>query len=163
MKIADSHSKDPELAQIKAHPGVIVFGCFLASVFARHMWQLDLAPEILAASRYIGLSLEVVGLAVLIFSYTSMARAKTTIDPSQHSSKVVTTGLYAYSRNPIYLGWFLLIAGIGFRNGSLFVLLIAVTMILLLYWAVVIEEEKYLERKFGEEYLSYKKSVRRWL
>lgn len=39
----------------------------------------------------------------------------------------------------------------------------ALTMILLLYWAVILEEEKYLENRFGEEYLRYKKSVRRWL
>jgi len=92
-----------------------------------------------------------------------MARAKTTIDPNVHSSKIVTSGIYAYSRNPIYLGWFVLIAGRGFMNASLLVLLVAVTMLLLLYWAVIVEEEKYLESKFGEEYLSYKKRVRRWL
>jgi protein-S-isoprenylcysteine O-methyltransferase Ste14 len=43
------------------------------------------------------------------------------------------------------------------------VLVIAVTMVLLLNWAVVVEEEAYLEKRFGEEYLRYKKHVRRWL
>ena len=100
---------------------------------------------------------------MLLVSYGSMAVARTTIDPSEHSSKVVTSGLYAYSRNPIYLGWFLVIAGIGLRNASLLVLVIAVTMVLLLYWAVIVEEEAYLEKRFGDEYLRYKKSVRRWL
>ena len=100
---------------------------------------------------------------MLVLAYRSMAMAKTTINPSEHSSKVVTSGIYAYSRNPIYLGWFILIAGIGFRNANPFVLAMALTMILLLYWAVILEEEKYLENRFGEEYLRYKKSVRRWL
>ena len=99
----------------------------------------------------------------MLMSYGSMVAARTTIDPSEHSSKVVTSGLYAYSRNPIYLGWFLLIAGVGFRNASLLVLVIAVTMVLLLYQAVIVEEEAYLEKRFGDEYLRYKKSVRRWL
>jgi protein-S-isoprenylcysteine O-methyltransferase Ste14 len=103
------------------------------------------------------------GVAVLLMSYGSLAAARTTIDPSEHSSKFVTSGLYAYSRNPIYLGWFLLIAGIGFRNASVLVLVIAVTMVLLLNWAVVVEEEAYLEKRFGEEYLRYRKNVRRWL
>ena len=49
------------------------------------------------------------------------------------------------------------------RNASLLVLVIAVTMVLLLYRAVIVEEEAYLEKKFGDEYLRYKKSVRRWL
>jgi protein-S-isoprenylcysteine O-methyltransferase Ste14 len=80
-----------------------------------------------------------------------------------HSSRIVTSGIYASSRNPIYLGWFVLIVGRGLIYASVLVLLSAVTMLLLLYWAVILEEEKYLERKFGEEYMSYKRSVRRWL
>lgn len=51
----------------------------------------------------------------------------------------------------------------GFGNANLLVLAVAVTMLLLLYWAVIVEEERYLEKKFGEQYLSYKKRVRRWL
>ena len=156
-------SKDPQLAQIKLHPAVIVVGCLLVSIVARQTWHLNLAPGILTVFRYLGIALEITGVAVLVMSYRSMAAAKTTIDPREHSSKVVTSALYAYSRNPIYLGWFLLIAGIGFRNASLLVLVMAATMVLLLYWAVILEEEAYLERKFGEEYLRYKKSVRRWL
>jgi protein-S-isoprenylcysteine O-methyltransferase Ste14 len=156
-------SKDPQLAQITLHPVVIVIGCLLVSVFARQTWHLNLAPGILTVFRYLGIAFQITGVAVLLMSYGSMAAARTTIDPSEHSSKVVTSGLYAYSRNPIYLGWFLLIAGIGFRNASLLVLVIAVTMVLLLYRAVILEEEAYLEKKFGEEYLRYKRSVRRWL
>ena len=156
-------SKDPQLAQVRLHPAVIVIGCLLVSLLARQTWHLNLAPGILAAFRYLGIAFRIAGVAVLLMSYGSMAAARTTIDPSAHSSKVVTSGLYAYSRNPIYLGWFLLIAGIGFRNASLLVLVIAVTMVLLLYRAVIVEEEAYLEKRFGDEYLRYKKSVRRWL
>ena len=146
-------ASDPQLAQVKLHPAVIVIGCFAVSVFAKDLWHLNLAPAILTALRYIGIAFEIIGVAVLLMSYGSMAAAKTTINPSEHSSKVVTSGLYAYSRNPIYLGWFLFIAGMGFRNANLIVLIIAVAMIFLLYWAVILEEEKYLEQKFGEEYL----------
>jgi protein-S-isoprenylcysteine O-methyltransferase Ste14 len=156
-------SKDPQLAQVKLHPVVIVIGCLLVSVLARQTWHLNLVPGILAVFRYLGIALQITGIAVLLMSYGSMAAARTTIDPSEHSSKVVTSGLYAYSRNPIYLGWFLLIAGIGFRNASVLVLVVAVTMVILLYRAVIVEEEAYLEKRFGEEYLRYKKSVRRWL
>ena len=156
-------SKDPQLAQVKLHPAVIIIGCLLVSGLARQTWHLNLAAGILAVFRYLGIALRIAGVAVLLMSYGSMAAARTTIDPSEHSSKVVTSGLYAYSRNPIYLGWFLLIAGIGFRNASLLVLVIAVTMVLLLYLAVIVEEEAYLEKRFGDEYLRYKKSVRRWL
>src|SRR5262245_21106977 len=156
-------ASDPQPAQVKLHPAVIVIGCLLVSTFARDMWHLNLAPTILLAFRYIGIAFGIVGFAALALAYGSMARAKTTIDPSKHSSKLVTSGIYAYSRNPIYLGWFMVVAGIGFRNASLLLLAIAVTMILLLYWAVVLGEEEYLENEFCAKYSSYKKSVRRWL
>lgn len=109
-----------------------MIGCFLLSVLARQTWKLDLAAEGLAVSRRLGVACQVLGAAVLLMSYGAMAVARTTIDPSQHSSNLVTSGLYAYSRNPIYQGWFLLIAGIGIRNASVLVLLTAVTMVVLL-------------------------------
>ena len=57
----------------------------------------------------------------------------------------------------------MLLAGIGLRNGSWLVLVTAVTMVLLLYGAVILQEEAYLEKRFGDEYRRYKKRVRRWL
>jgi protein-S-isoprenylcysteine O-methyltransferase Ste14 len=160
---ANEPQDEPQLAQVKLHPAVIVIGCFAISVFGRNTWRLNAAPDVLLALRYIGTAIEIVGVVALAIAYSAMARAKTTINPSEHSSTVVTTGLYAYSRNPIYLGWFLFVAGIGFRNASLLVLVIDVVMILLLYWAVIVREEEYLANKFGEQYLSYKRRVRRWL
>lgn len=158
-----SSAKDPQLARVKLHPAVIVFGCLLLSALARNTWHLSLDAESLSVLRYVGVALVVIGVATLVLAYSSMARAKTTIDPNVHTSKIVTSGIYAYSRNPIYLGWFVLIAGRALMSASVLALLVAATMLLLLYWAVIVEEEAYLESKFGEEYLSYKKRVRRWL
>lgn len=69
----------------------------------------------------------------------------------------------ALQRKAIYLGWSLFIAGIGFRHANWFVLALAVAILLLLYWAVILEEEKYLEHKFGEECEHYRKRVRSWV
>jgi protein-S-isoprenylcysteine O-methyltransferase Ste14 len=159
--------KDLQLAQVKLPPAVIVIGLFLVSVVAsvleRNTWQHRLAPGLLTVLGYIGIALEVLGVVVLLISYGSFAKAKTTILPSEHSAKLVTTGLHAFSRNPIYLGWFTFILGLGIRHATVLVLVIDVIMIVLLYWAVVLKEEEYLANKFGEEYLSYKRRVRRWL
>jgi protein-S-isoprenylcysteine O-methyltransferase Ste14 len=138
-------------------------GCFAASVFTSVLWRSNLNPELLRVLWYVGIGLQAAGVVTLILAYGSMARGKTTINPSEHTMKVVTSGIYAYSRNPIYIGWFLFIAGMGIRKASWLVLAIAVAMIVLLVWAVILEEEKYLESRFGEEYLRYKRSVRRWL
>ena len=154
---------DPQLAQVKLHPAVIVIGCLALSAFARHAWRLTLDPAALSALWYVGLAFVIVGVATLVLAYSSMALARTTIDPKVHSSTIVTSGLYAYSRNPIYLGWFVLTAGRALMYASLLALLVAVMMLLLLYWAVIVEEEKYLESKFGDEYMAYKRRVRRWV
>jgi len=83
-------SKDPQLAQVKLHPAVIIIGCLLVSGLARQTWHLNQAPGILAVFRYLGIAFRIAGVAVLLMSYGSMVAARTTIDPSEHSSKVVT-------------------------------------------------------------------------
>ncbi len=154
---------DPQLPQVKLHQAVIIIGCLVLSALARNAWHLPLDADSLSVLRSIGLALTFVGVATLVLAYGSMARARTTIDPKVQSSRIVTSGIYAYSRNPIYLGWFVLLAGRGLMTASVPALLVAVGMLLLLYWAVILEEEKYLERKFGDEYIAYKRKVRRWL
>lgn len=76
---------------------------------------------------------------------------------------VVTTGIYRRTRNPMYVGMALLqtAIAIGWANGWI---LLAVPAVLAIIWAIAVRhEEAYLEGKFGEEYLAYKRSVRRWL
>ncbi len=155
---------DTTLAKVKIHPAVIVIGFLLAGTATSNIWKLNLeSGSLLIFGRYSGALISAIGVGMLIVAYGSMARAATTINPSEHTTKIVKSGIYAYSRNPIYLGWFLVMAGSGLIGFSLFVLILSLLMISLLYWAVILEEEKYLENKFGEDYLSYKKNVRRWL
>ena len=109
------------------------------------------------------MALVVLGILTLIFSYGAMARARTTINPRRPTARIVTNGIYRISRNPIYLGWFVFLLGRGLASLSLFQMSMAPLMIGLLHWAVVLREEEYLENTFGDEYMRYKQSVRRWL
>ena len=154
---------DKSLARIKIHPAMIIITSVGVGAIAGNFWQLDMAEENLLIIRRFGLAFAGIGLLVLVLAYASMARANTTINPSEHSSKLVSSGIYAYSRNPIYLGWFVVLVGMGLTNTSFLALIVSLLMIFLLYWLVIVEEESYLESKFGEEYLQYKKNVRRWL
>lgn len=155
---------DTTLAKVKIHPAVIVLGFLFAGAVTSNIWKLDIESEsLLILGKYGGLFFSGIGISILIVAYSAMAKASTTINPSEHTTKIIKSGIYAYSRNPIYLGWFLVMAGSGLIGFSVFALILSLLMIPLLYWAVILEEEKYLERKFGEEYLSYKEKVRRWL
>lgn len=151
------------LARVKLHPAVIVIGALAVAAGGKDVWLLDpgWAPSVVFRS--LGMGLGALGLLTLVLSYGAMARARATINPRRHTRRIVSNGTYRFSRNPIYLGWSMLILGGGLERLSLIPMLVAPLMIGLLHRAVVLPEEEYLENTFGEEYLRYKRSVRRWL
>ena len=77
--------------------------------------------------------------------------------------EIVRTGVYRFTRNPMYLSLALLQAAIGIGLGNLWVVLLVPLSCLLVQITAIRPEEAYLEGKFGSEYLDYKESVRRWL
>lgn len=158
-----SPTRGSKLANIKLHPFVIVMGAMAIASGGWQVWTLHPSPGPAALLRSCGMGVFAVGVLILVFAYGAMARARTTINPRRHTRAIVARGIYRFSRNPIYLGWFLLLLGSGIMNASPFQVLIACVMVLLLHWAVVRREEEYLARTFGDEYLRYKHSVRRWI
>jgi protein-S-isoprenylcysteine O-methyltransferase Ste14 len=76
---------------------------------------------------------------------------------------LVTTGIHGWTRNPIYLGMFLVHGGIGVAAQSTWVLVLTLPLAILIRYGVVVREEAYLERRFRDAYLDYKRRVRRWL
>lgn len=90
-------------------------------------------------------------------------RRGTTVRPFHTSSALVTDGAYRYSRNPMYLGMVLILAGTWIILGSLTPLIIVP---LFAWWITVKfirEEEQDLAKQFDHEYIEYKSRVRRWL
>lgn len=86
-----------------------------------------------------------------------------TREPFHIPSNIVTTGPYCYSRNPIYLGVVLILLGFAIIFVSVTVLICTIALFLF-FWKILVRwEEKKLEEAFGDEYLLYKKRVRRWL
>ncbi|MBI4044537.1 MAG: isoprenylcysteine carboxylmethyltransferase family protein [Candidatus Diapherotrites archaeon] len=77
--------------------------------------------------------------------------------------KLVLTGPYAFTRNPLYVSLILVYAGISLLANSVWPLVLMPLPVVYLYYNVVLLEEAYLESEFGGEYLEYKGKVRRWL
>ena len=77
--------------------------------------------------------------------------------------EIVRTGVYRFTRNPMYVAGALLQSAIGIGLGNLWILLLVPLACVVVQITAVRHEEAYLERKFGDAYLDYKKSVRRWL
>ena len=77
--------------------------------------------------------------------------------------RLTTEGPFRYTRNPGYLCLTMIYAGIAVLRNSLWAILLLPLMVLVIQREVIGREERYLERTFGEEYLDYKRRVRRWV
>ena len=75
----------------------------------------------------------------------------------------MTTGIHGWTRNPIYLGMFLLYGGIGIAARSPWIVILTLPLAITMRYGVVAREEAYLGRRFGDAYRDYKVRVRRWL
>ena len=128
--------------------------------------DLDGAPLESTTSEWLGVLLAVAGIAVAFAGLREFSKANTTSDPIriQEASTVVTTGIYRFTRNPMYLGLTLISIGWGLRLGTV-VGLVAGTGLLLVSLTLlqIRPEERALTEAFGDAYTDYAASVRRWL
>jgi len=85
--------------------------------------------------------------------------------PSVHASaaKVYKSGIYAYSRNPLYLSLVLLMLALSLFFDKVWIAIMILPVIIIVNKFVIEKEETYMEDKFGDDYLDYKKKVRRWI
>jgi protein-S-isoprenylcysteine O-methyltransferase Ste14 len=122
---------------------------------------LRFVPGTLAAP--LGVSLVVIALALFAYSVAKFRAAGTPVPARKPTTAIVQTGPYRFSRNPIYLAFSLLQLGIAIWINSVWLLVTLVGAVALIHYVVIGREEQYLERRFGDQYLDYKASVRRWL
>jgi protein-S-isoprenylcysteine O-methyltransferase Ste14 len=103
------------------------------------------------------------GLALVALSALQFRRARTHIEPWKPTSAIVSDGVFAYSRNPIYLGFCLVTIGLGcvFRNP--WMILSCLPSAWVVFQIAIRREEAYLSAKFPQEYGTYRARVRRWL
>lgn len=104
-----------------------------------------------------------IGLAVAVAGIRNFSRAGTPVRGYKPTCALVTAGIHGWSRNPIYIGMFLIYIGIGLAAQSPWVLMITLPLAITIRYGVVAREEAYLERRFGNDYRNYKNRVRRWL
>lgn len=106
-----------------------------------------------------------VGIGLALFGWTlwTFARHRTTVNPYRAASTLCTEGPFRFSRNPIYLGDWLLLAGVALLLETAWPLLFAPLIWVVLRYGVIRHEEAHLEARFGDSYRAYKARVRRWL
>jgi protein-S-isoprenylcysteine O-methyltransferase Ste14 len=111
----------------------------------------------------LGVSVILVAVVLFALCIREFQAAGTPVQPGRPTTVIIKTGPYRFSRNPVYLSLTLFQIGIGIWVNSVWILGMVVPTLVLMSYGVIAREERYLERKFGREYLQYKSSVRRWL
>ena len=105
----------------------------------------------------------VAGIAIAVVANRLFARRGTAIHPFAEATTLVTDGPFRYSRNPMYLGMVMVLAGIALLEGSLTPWLVIPPFAWILSRQFIRVEQRALEQRFGADYIAYKKRVRRWL
>jgi protein-S-isoprenylcysteine O-methyltransferase Ste14 len=150
------------------HPNIVAFPPLLwligavASVLVHYfVFSIPILPEPFAL--ILGIACMLAGPSLALPALLAMRAAGTHVNPAKPALLIVRDGPYRVTRNPMYLALCLVQAGIGFLLNDWITLLFVVPLALVLHFGVILPEERYLEAKFGEQYLTLKREVRRWI
>ena len=130
-------------------------------------WLLDRflplwSPDIVALG-LLGRGVALAGLAMILWPVAQFLLARTGLVPFSEATTLVTTGLYRVTRNPMYLGMAMMLAGGAMVFGSLGALLPLPFFLWIIQRNFILGEERFLAEVFGEPYHDYCRRVRRWL
>jgi protein-S-isoprenylcysteine O-methyltransferase Ste14 len=155
-------SSPPDHADVVIHPPLLYGSSFVLGVVAKAVFGGTLLP----GSRLrvgVGVLFVLAGVAGDLLFLRSFRRIGQSPNPRTPTPRLISDGLYRYTRNPAYVGITVTQIGLALLLGNPWLLLVLVLVLPVMHYGVVLREEAYLERKFGDEYFAYKRRVRRWL
>lgn len=141
-------------------PVILLLFILLQIALHRFLPVLTIVPQ---PWNWLGLLVILAGVVIILSPAIDFRRSETTIIPFQESSKLVITGMYRITRNPMYVGMVCILFGIAVISGRLSPFVVPLIFIPVLNSRVIRHEEAMLEERFGEEYTDYRRKVRRWL
>jgi len=158
----DKHSDDT--AGVIMRPPFLYLGGLAIGLGGDLLFDLPALPYLSAASaRLPALVMGLAGFALVAAAAWRFHKAGTNVPTNRPTTALVTSGLYRFSRNPIYIGLTLVYLGVAAFFASLGALVLLPAVLLVMQFGVIRREERYLERRFGAAYRDYKARVRRWL
>jgi len=154
-------TEQPDRAGVIFPPPAVMLLALIAAMALHHFWPLPAAPRALAVA--LGATLSVLGVGIAAWGRITLVKGGTNVNPYKPTTSIISGGPFGFTRNPLYVGIQSLYVGLSLLLGTWWGLVLLLPAFLILHYGVVLREEVYLERKFGEAYLLYKGKVRRWL
>ena len=150
MNIRIIEYRPPKIAQL-----------FVLAALVLH-WATPLSEAYIYSNKILGVILGAGGFGIMIWGWWLFRKNNTAICPTAKTDRLVTSGIYKFSRNPMYLGMVAMLLAVSISIGTIPFYLAAVAYFIIINNAFCPFEEDKLTDAFGEVYLSYKKEVRRW-
>ena len=146
---------------VVAPPPLIYLGPLVLGFLLNRRFPVPFLPR--GMRRVLGWPLLGGGVLLMNWFFWALRSAGTPTNPYKPVSSLVTDGPFRYTRNPGYLSMLMIYAGISSLANALWAILFLPAALVVIRRGVIEREERYLESKFGEEYLRYKARVRRWI
>ncbi len=145
----------------KIPPPLVVLILVISTFFSSKKIDLIQIPF----QSFISIFILSIGILILLNPVLKFKKSKTTINPIKFKkvNKLVTSGIYKYSRNPMYLGLLMIVVSSSIFYLNIYSILTPLFFYLWINRFQIKREEVFLTEKFGEDYLSYKKKTRRWI
>ena len=159
--MSDETHESQDNPGVIAPPPLIYAGALALGLLINRLYPIPFMPR--GLSRVLGWPLIAGGIAIGTAGFRELQRAGTNVDPREPTTAIVTEGPYRFTRNPLYLSMTLIYGGITALANALPAALLLPVVLHIMRRGVIEREERYLEGKFGDEYLNYKARVRRWI
>ena len=146
---------------IRIPPPLIYLAPLVSGLLLDRRFHVSFLPR--SVARILGWALLSGGVLLASWFLQTMRDADAPIRTDKPVPRLATGGPFRHTRNPGYLSLTMIYAGVAVRRNALWAILLLPAVLLVIQREVIGREERYLERTFGEEYLHYKTSVRRWI
>ncbi len=157
VRVGPDHPDHPDLPY---KPPLAYLAAMVVGAGVHHWWPMAARP---ATWMPVGAVLVVLGAALLAWAQISFRAKRTPLEPWKATKAIVSDGPFAWSRNPVYIGFAIIQVGIGVVSDKFAVVALVLVPIVATAVLIVPREEAYLRRKFGAEYEDYCARVRRWV
>ena len=144
-----------------ASPPLIYLGFLVAGLVLNYLWPIGFLPGRWRAP--LAALLTSIGFVLVTLGLHEFRRVGTDVSPHKPSTALATGGIYAHTRNPLYLALTFVYLGIAAATNDLWLLPLTVPLLIVIRYGVIGREERYLRVRFGEVYRQYQERVRRWM